>query len=65
MGTMKQVHERRIGRLTIETHVYEDGYVHAALLDELGLEIASMDGHERSGQTRSLIEDHLYDQHGE
>lgn len=57
-------HETIIGRLTIETRVYEDGYIHATLLDEFGSEIASLDGHERNGNTRGLIEDFLADQHG-
>lgn len=49
--------------LVIETHVYEDGYVLATIVDEFGAELDSLDGQERAGQTRGLIEDYLLDQY--
>lgn len=57
-------HERIIGNVTMETRVYEDGYIQATLIDEFGLEIDSMDGHagDETGTTRRLIEGLLIDQ---
>lgn len=58
-------HERTIGNFTIETLVYEDGYILATMLDQFGEEIASLDGTagDDTAHTRSLIEGLLIDQH--
>lgn len=49
--------------MTIETRVYEDGYILAAVIDEFGSELNSLDGQERYGHSRAVIEDYLLDQY--
>lgn len=58
--------ERTIGTMTLETSIYEDGYVTVDLLDQFGEEIATMDGTADDGNTseiRAHIESALLDQH--
>lgn len=62
MSSMKVVSERQVGTLTLETQVYEDGYISVTLLDDFGAFIAELDGHVHSGQTASIIESYLLDQ---
>lgn len=66
MSHLCETYERTIGTVTLETRVYEDGYIQATLIDEFGLELASMDGNSGESDefdTRGLIEDFLLDQH--
>lgn len=64
MSRLSETFTRQVGqRMSIETTVYEDGYIHAILMDEFGMEMASMDGMERNANTRGLIEDLLHDQY--
>lgn len=60
------IYETTIGRVTLETRVYEDGYIQATLLDEFGTEIDSHEGNvedEDTATTRQRIEDHLLAEH--
>lgn len=36
--------EKKIGTMTLEGSIYEDGYIVVDLLDEFGHEVATMDG---------------------
>ncbi|AWY05059.1 hypothetical protein SEA_PLATTE_80 [Microbacterium phage Platte] len=58
--------EKTIGTMTLEASIYEDGYVLVALVDQLGFEIASLDGTAQDGNTAELrthIESTLIEQH--
>jgi len=60
------IYETHIGTVTLETRVYEDGYIQATLIDEFGYEIDSHDGNvqdDDTAATRHMIEDHLLDQY--
>lgn len=54
---------------TLETALYEDGYVRVSLVDMLGLEIASLDGSASAGRSVdnlvSALHDHLVAQYGD
>lgn len=66
MSHLCDVFEEEIMGLTIETRVYEDGYVQSTLLDQFGNEIDSMDGNAQDGnveKTRGIIEMYLIDQY--
>lgn len=41
--------------LTIEAHVYEDGYYQVTLVDQDGLEIDSLDGNSNDGNLHARI----------
>lgn len=59
-------YEKTIGTMTLEASIYEDGYVLVALVDQLGFEIASLDGTAIDGNTdeiRAHIESALVEQH--
>ena len=58
--------EKTIGTMTLEASIYEDGYVLVTLVDQLGFEVASLDGTADDGNTQEVrvhIEDVLIDQH--
>lgn len=58
--------EKTIGTMTLEASIYEDGYVLVALIDQLGFEVASLDGCAHDGDTaevRAHIESVLIEQH--
>ena len=58
--------EKTIGTMTLEASIYEDGYVLVTLVDQLGFEVASLDGTADDGNTqevRTHIEGVLIDQH--
>lgn len=58
--------EKTIGTMTLEASIYEDGYVLVALVDQMGFEIASLDGTAEEGNTaevRAHIESVLIEQH--
>lgn len=54
---------------TLETSLYEDGYVQVSLVDQMGLEIASMDGSASAGRSVealvSALHGHIIAQHGD
>jgi len=49
MSNLCETSERPIKgtTMTIETRVYEDGYVQVTIIDQLGLEVDSIDGNTR------------------
>ena len=58
--------EKTIGTMTLEASIYEDGYVLVTLVDQLGFEVASLDGTADDGNTQEVrvhIEGVLIDQH--
>lgn len=58
--------EKTIGTMTLEASIYEDGYVLVGLVDQLGFEVASLDGTATDGNTaevRAEIESILIEQH--
>lgn len=67
MSNFSRIEEAQItDRVSMETEVYEDGYFRVSLIDELGLEIASLDGSSREGdggRAIALTKMYLIDQH--
>lgn len=58
--------EKKIGTMTLEGSIYEDGYVVVDLLDQFGHEIATMDGtatEERTAVLQAHIENTLIEQY--
>ena len=58
--------EKTIGTMTLEASIYEDGYVLVALVDQLGFEVASLDGTAHDGfsvEVRATTESTLIEQH--
>lgn len=58
--------EKKIGTMTLEGSIYEDGYVVVDLLDQFGHEIATMDETATDGDTaevRARLESALIDEY--
>lgn len=67
---MYEMTERALGNgATLETALYEDGYVCVTLVDSLGLEVASMDGNASAGRSVealvSALHGHIIAQYGD
>lgn len=58
--------EKQIGTMTLETRVYEDGYVQVTIMDQFGFEMDSLDGNvddEYGLATVGHLESELLDQY--